>query len=135
MVMITPQILQNPKILTIKLGNLKNISSSVFALYSHVGFKVLEQSLDVPLSDDIITGDKIFRNNFKVPYGVYFYKIENKKLKANSYFSKNAPYFRDVSLSNLPEDSILGAFTEFADVNNDSFPDIIVGIAHPIVGS
>lgn len=126
-ILISPQVRQNPSILKIDFSNAKRSTKPIFTLYHHTGIKVFEKQINLSEQKDIVPGNYIFGDEINLASGYYFYDIQEEELQSNLFTPENL-YFTDVSQTNLPGDSLSAAFTEFVDVTGDSFPDIILGM-------
>jgi len=127
-ILITPLQRQNPAMLKIRFSLPEAASNPLFTLFSHTGKKVWEKPLDSEVLDRQLTGEEIFGSRISLAAGYYFYQIRDSEPGSGPFSPAGQLFFNDISQTHLPEDSTLGAFTEFVDVTGDSFPDIILGI-------
>jgi len=126
MILITPQMIQQPELYKIQLSETQELSRPVFSLYHRTGVKVLEKQIKLIAPFNSIPFEIIFNRPARLPADYYFYDLRNAGIQS-VFPTSDSLFFRDVSNTHLPMDSTLGGFTESADVNGDSFPDIITG--------
>lgn len=132
MVMITPLMLAQPEHYEIQLYDTVRTSPVILTLYHHTGIQVSERTVELPAPTDRLSFDAIIEKTAFLPSGYYYYQI-NQDATPRRFPQTDSLVFRDVSNTHLPVDSTLGGYAELADVDGDSLPDIITGIADPTI--
>ena len=128
-ILITPEVYQNPKSYKVYLPGQIDFPNITFTLYHHTGVKVIEKQLDLAEPINSISLDMILKESKWLPSGYYFYETRKLYYARTSAPQSDSLTFRYVSNTHLPTDSTFGGYSEFVDLNGDLQLDIITGFS------
>ena len=130
MVLITPSMLAQPEQYVLHLDKTWDPAPVVVSLYTDTGLKVGEHRVDLATATDRIAFDVIIDETTTLATGYYYYRIEQAALPF-ARLQADDVRFTNIARTHLPPDSTLPGYAEFADVDGDEDPDIVLGFSDP----
>ena len=130
MVLITPSMLAQPEQYVLHLDKTMEATPVVVSLYTETGLKVAERRIDLTTATNRLGFNAILDEATTLAAGYYFYRIEQAappfaRLQADDI------RFTNIARTHLPPDSTLSSYAEFADVDGDEDPDLVLGFSDP----